>query len=169
MKNIGYLFFFSLVFIGCKESEVHLEHAVVNWHEREIEFHPHDTMESGISYLSVYSQIYSQTEQNTKNLTVTVSMRNTDLTDTTFINGIDYYNTKGELIKSYINQTIYLLPMETIEVIIDEADKTGGTGGNFLFKWQHRPNTSEPLFEAIMISTAGQQGLSFSTTGKRVK
>jgi len=59
--------------------------------------------------------------------------------------------------------------METVEIVIDEKDQEGGTGANFLFDWSIKPNSHEPYFEGVMISTSGQQGLSFTTEGKRVE
>ena len=58
--------------------------------------------------------------------------------------------------------------METVEIVIDQDDNEGGTGANFIFDWKIKPDTNEPLFEAVMISTYGQQGLSFTTTGIRL-
>ena len=58
--------------------------------------------------------------------------------------------------------------METVEIVIDENDKEGGTGANFHFDWRIKPLSNEPLFEAVMISSFGQ-GLSFTTQGKRIK
>ena len=64
---------------------------------------------------------------------------------------------------------MYLTPMETTEIIIDEVDIAGGTGSNFIFEWKIPENCSEPLFEGVMSSTIGQQGLSFTTYAKRIK
>lgn len=122
----------------------------------------------GKSYLSVYPQIYNITEHRRQNLTATVSIRNTSEKDSLFIKRASYYNTKGDLIRSYIASPIYLQPLETIEIVIDERDKEGGTGANFIFDWAKRKQGTEPIFEAVMISTLGQQGLSFLTQGKRI-
>ncbi|MDA0176846.1 DUF3124 domain-containing protein [Mesoflavibacter profundi] len=124
-----------------------------------------DSLKTGHTYLSVYSQIYSTTEHKTHDLTATVSIRNVSTTDTIYIKKADYYNTKGDLIRHYIKQTIFVKPMQTIEIVIDEKDKEGGTGANFMFEWQVDNQTSQPYFEAVMISTSGQQGLSFTTKG----
>ena len=53
--------------------------------------------------------------------------------------------------------------------MIDEVDKEGGTGANFLFEWKLNKKANEPFFEAVMISTSGQQGLSFTTQGRRIE
>lgn len=124
---------------------------------------------SGSTYLSVYPQVYSLSEHKTRNLTVTVSMKNTYLTDSVFITKAQYYNTSGQCIQNYIKTPIYILPMETIEIVIDEVDESGGTGANFIFDWKSNSKFQEPLFEGIMISTSGQQGISFTTQGKRIQ
>jgi len=59
--------------------------------------------------------------------------------------------------------------LETVEIVIDQEDQTGGTGANFIFYWRTCSKKIEPLFEGVMISTYGQQGLSFTTQGKRIK
>jgi hypothetical protein len=77
----------------------------------------------------------------------------------------DYYNTYGDKIRQYLRQPVFLQPMETIEIIIEEEDKEGGSGANFIFDWAMVNEKNPPLFEAVMISTSGQQGLSFTTRG----
>ena len=96
-------------------------------------------------------------------------MRNTSLSDSIYIDKATYYNTSGELIHTYFDQTIFIAPLETVEIVIDEADRSGGTGANFLFDWRIKPGGMEPLFEGVMISTYGAQGLSFTTQGLRIK
>ncbi len=107
-------------------------------------------------------------EHSTHTLTATVSMRNTSLSAPMYVSSARYFNTHGELIRTYFSKPIVLNPMETVEIVIDEDDLEGGTGANFFFEWKAPPNTGEPFFEAVMISTYGQQGLSFTTRGKRV-
>lgn len=124
---------------------------------------------NGKSYLSVYSQIYSGTDSRVKNLCVTVSMRNINTNDTLYIESARYYDSGGNFIQDYLEKSVRLLPLETLEIIIDEVDPSGGTGGNFLFDWKMDSLSIEPKFEAVMISTSGQQGISFVTAGHRIK
>lgn len=145
-------------------SSIHQE----NWENRTIDFKLNDSLISGSTYLSVYSQIYSRSEHRTQDLTVTVSMRNINLTDTVYVFKATYFDTHGKEIRSYLKKPIFLGPMETAEIVIDEIDKEGGTGANFLFDWKVGKNANEPFFEGVMISTSGQQGLSFTTQGKRI-
>lgn len=141
----------------------------VNWENRMLNLPQTDSLRKGMTYLSVYSEVYSLTEHRSQDLTATVSMRNTNRTDTIYINRAEYYDTSGKLIRTYIKRPVFVAPMETVEIIIDENDKMGGSGANFLFDWTIKDGVHEPLFEAVMISTAGSLGLSFVTEGKRLE
>ena len=158
-----------MLLLGCNKekeiSSVNLE----NWYKRTADLTAKDSLEYGKSYLSIYSQIYSMSEHKTHNLTAMASLRNTSDTDSIYILKAFYYDTHGKLIRKYFDFPIYLAPMETTEIIIDEVDTAGGTGSNFIFEWKIPKNCSEPLFEGIMSSTIGQQGLSFTTYAKRIK
>lgn len=168
MKKLVSVILLVFLFSSCeKEKEISSVNPV-NWKKRAVNTLT-DSLIQGTSYLSVYSEIYSQTEHITHDLTATISLRNANRNDTIYIDKAEYFDTQGNSIRSYFNTTIYIAPMETVEIVIDETDREGGTGGNFLFDWKIKPSSTEPLFEAIMISTSGQQGLSFSTAGIRVK
>ncbi|NND51362.1 MAG: DUF3124 domain-containing protein [Flavobacteriaceae bacterium] len=169
MNKILKIIFIALLIQSCQDKVEISSIDSVNWEKRSIKFELSDSLTQGETYLSVYSQIYSQTEHRTHDLTATVSLRNTNREDTIYVNKAEYFDTKGYPIRTYFDKTIFIAPMETVEIIIDEQDQEGGTGANFLFNWTIKPNSNEPFFEAIMISTSGQQGLSFTTFGKRTK
>lgn len=149
-----------------KEFKVHHSH---DWSDRIITLNSNDSLQEGTSYLSVYSEIYSYTAELTFPLTATVSIHNTSLTDSVFLKKADYYNTDGKLIRSYVKSPIYVKPLESLQIVIDETDEEGGTGANFIFDWAVKGDVNEPYFEAVMISTSGQQGMSFTTKGIRTK
>lgn len=168
MKNTFFVIIALALLQACVEPNEISSINRVNWEKRALKYELGDTLTSGTSYLSIYSQIYFQSERRTYDLTATVSMRNTSRKDSIFVDRAEYYDTKGNLIRSYFDHTIIIAPMETVEIVIDELDTQGGTGANFIFDWKTRPGINEPLFEGVMISTAGQQGLSFTTHGQRV-
>lgn len=118
-------------------------------------------------YVPIYSDIYNQTRDSRTLLTATLSIRNTSIRDSLFIRKIDYYNTEGDLVRSYINQTIYLRPMESIDYVIEQQDKAGGSGANFLIDWYSR-KPLHPLFQAVMVGGLGSQAFSFTTEGVEV-
>jgi hypothetical protein len=166
MRN--FIFIASLLFIvsSCKTETLPEEDITpVDWKQRMTKINPADSLTTGSSYLAIYSEVYSVTEHRTINLTATVSLRNISSNDTIFITKSDYYNTEGTLIRTYHKESVFLKPHETIEIIIDEKDTHGGSGANFIFEWAHPKNSHEPVFDAVMISTSGQQGISFTTQG----
>ncbi|WP_417291635.1 DUF3124 domain-containing protein [Corallibacter sp.] len=165
MKHLFIYLLTCIILISCNDTKEISSINPINWQERFIDLSTKDSLTNGSSYLSVYSEIYSMTEHRTINLTATVSLRNISVKDSVFILNADYYNTHGDLIRNYFKKPIYIKPLETLEIIIDEKDSHGGSGANFIFDWKTHPNNSEPHFEAVMISTSGQQGISFTTQG----
>lgn len=139
-----------------------------NWVNKKSDIENFDNYINGKTYLPVYSHIYHIYEHRTFDLTITVSIRNISLTDTVYIIKADYFNTIGENIRQYLKNPIYLRPLETIEIIITERDIEGGSGANFVFEWAITNDKNPPLFEAVMISTQGQQGLSYTTRGVQI-
>ena len=169
MKNHTLLIILSLILLSCNKDKEVSSINVKNWTKRYATINPKDSLEYGKSYLSIYSQIYSVSEHKTHSLTAMVSLRNTSDTDTIYLLKAKYYDTHGKIVRAYFKKPIYLAPLETTEIIIDEVDKNGETGSNFIFEWKIPKDCPEPLFEGIMNSTKGQQGLSFSTQSKRIK
>ncbi|UXP33077.1 DUF3124 domain-containing protein [Reichenbachiella agarivorans] len=151
---------------ACDEQGTRQSHHDLGWTNRVVAKSTLDSLESASSYLSIYSQINSFDRDTKQGLTVTVSMRNIYDADTLYLSGIKSYDTAGELLHTYLTSPIYLLPLETLEIIIDEEEEHGGTGGNFIFDWQAGTGL-EPFFEAVMIRSSGQQGISFTTRGIR--
>lgn len=160
----------AFIIISCNAENEQVKLEEFKWSERRTEIStPDSLMNIGSTYLSIYSQIYSSNDGKVRNLTVTVSMRNVSETDTLYISRAESFNTIGHSIREYAEGTVYVLPMETIEIIIKEKDSQEGTGGNFMFDWQIKKGAPDPIFESVMISTTGQQGISFVTSGKRIK
>ena len=169
MKNIFGFLCAVLLLCSCDvEPEVsHL--APTNWEERTVTTIPGDSLESGKTYLSIYSQIYSRTQHQMHGLTATASIRNTNERDTIYITRAEYFDEKGVSVRTYFDRPIYVAPLESVEIVIDERDREGGAGAKFLFDWQIQPGSLEPLIEGVMVSTSGQQGLSFITFGRRIR
>lgn len=165
MKLFNCILILLLIFTSCQRQTKNSFLEPVNWEEKRASVERINQLKKESTYLSVYSEIYQFSDRQTYDLTATISMRNISSVDTVFIMKADYYNTHGDLIRSYIQKPVYIKPMETIEVVIGQEDKEGGTGANFIFDWAVKENTHEPIFEAVMISTSGQQGLSFTTQG----
>lgn len=162
------LFITLLLTSACGQEKLPVEAKKLDWKERIADVNEDNSLLSGSSYLSVYSSVYMHSENDFKEFSSTVSIRNINKQDTIYINKIEYFNTQGKLVKSFIDNSIYIAPMETVEIVIELSDTEGGTGANFVFDWSILPGANEPLFEAVMISGVGNKGFGFVTHGKKI-
>ena len=111
-------------------------------------------------YVPAYSEVYSASGDHTWGMTVTLSIRNTNVDKPIFIGSVKYFDTNGQLVTEYVESPLRLAPMATIEYVIARNDDRGGTGANFIVRWGAEELVFEPVVEAVMISAAGTQGLS---------
>ena len=86
-------------------------------------------------YVPAYSHIYSGDREKPFLLAVTLSIRNTDPARTITVTRVDYYDTKGARIKTYIDDPILLKPMEATRYVVAENDTAGGSGASFMVAW----------------------------------
>lgn len=119
-------------------------------------------------YVPAYSHIYSGNKEKPFLLTVTLSIRNIDPKHRIRITGVDYYESQGRLIKKYIDKPINLNPLGSLRYVIPEMDESGGSGANFIVKWESNSLANEPIVESIMISTRSGQGISFVSRGQEI-
>lgn len=115
-------------------------------------------------YVPVYSNIYQRSRNDRVLLTSTLSIHNTSDTDTLYINKIDYFDTQGNLVRSFLEEDIYLNTFETLEFVVAENDDSGGSGANFFIEW-YGSNDLNPLFQGVMIGGLGNKSFSFTTEG----
>jgi len=169
MKNIFLLASWTLVLFGCGEKIDEFSSGEFDWAARKTEFPSLDSNKiAGSTYLAVYSEIYERNQHRTYNLTATISIRNISPSESFYLTGTKYYNTQGEHVHTYFDFPVELMPMETIEIIINQDDAHGGTGGNFVIDWISPRADFEPICESVMISASGQQGISFTSRGIRI-
>ena len=62
--------------------------------------------------------------------------------------------------------TLLLLPMESIEFVVEEGENAGGAGANFIIEWAATNYSNQLLNQSIMIGAYRQQGISFFTEAK---
>ena len=125
-------------------------------------------VEGQVVYVPAYSHVYHGDGQPYL-LTVTLSVRNTSLDSEIVVKSVRFFNTKGEQVKSYLEKPVRLPALGTTEVVIDRKDATGGSGANFLVEWYANQPVTEPIIEAVMIDTQGQQGISFARRGSVIR
>lgn len=122
-----------------------------------------------IIYVPAYSHIYSGDRERPFLLTVTLSIRNIDPKHNINITLVDYYETQGKHLRSYLEKQIVLGPLESIRYVIPESDETGGSGANFIVEWKSDIPVNPPIVESIMIGTRSQQGISFTSRGQAIE
>ncbi|HIK46150.1 MAG TPA: DUF3124 domain-containing protein [Leptolyngbyaceae cyanobacterium M65_K2018_010] len=122
-----------------------------------------------VIYVPIYSEIYDLGPNRTFQLAATLSLRNTDRQNPIVITAVDYYDSAGKRVKTYLTDPIQLAPLTSTAVVVHQTDTLGGTGANFLVTWGAAVAVSEPIVEAIMISTASQQGISFVSPGRVIE
>ncbi|HWH62220.1 MAG TPA: DUF3124 domain-containing protein [Ginsengibacter sp.] len=116
-------------------------------------------------YVPIYSHVYILDGTRPLNLAATLSIRSTDFSDSIFISKVDYYNSKGELIKKYLNKILLLKPMHSAAFVVVESNTEGGAGAYFIINWSAKKSISGPLIQAVMLGTALNSGFSFKTDG----
>lgn len=119
-------------------------------------------------YVPAYSHIYSGNRENAFLLTVTLSIRNVDFHHPITITKVDYFETQGRLLRSYLDKPLILQPLESTRYIVPQKDKAGGSGANFIVKWNAAMAVNTPIIESVMIGTQNQQGISFTSRGQAI-
>ena len=129
--------------------------------------------DSGISlstgqtvYVPIYSHIYSGLKGSPFRLAATLSIRNTDPKHFITLVSVKFYDSAGKLVKEYLDKPAELKAMASTRFILTEGDTTGGSGANFLVKWQSQKKVNPPLIEGVMIGTRSGQGISFVSRGQ---
>ena len=140
-----------------------------NWAKNKSEVKPGSTFQGGWMYLPVYSHIYSGTKKSSLLLTATISIRNTSTSEPIVLFEATYYDTYGEIVREYLPHAIELAPLETVELVVNQSDESGGSGANFLFHWGGDSLASKPLIESVMISTESSQGISFTSRAVEIE
>jgi len=122
-----------------------------------------------IIYVPIYSDIYIDKTDPEHLLATTLSIRNTSFNDTLYISKIDYYNTEGGLIRKYIDKTICLNPMGSVNYVVEKEGKTVGSGANFIVELSAKSPDIKPLIQAIMIGGLGHESFLMSMDGYSLK
>ena len=119
-------------------------------------------------YVPLYSHIYADDRYKDKpfDLTATLSFRNTDPKAALILDRVDYYDSHGKKLRSYIDKPVPVDPLASIRYIVPESDRAGGSGAKFLVHWHAEKPVSEPIVESVMIGTQMQQGISFISQGR---
>ena len=123
-----------------------------------------NTFDRKTIYIPVYSHVYISENVYTR-LSITLSIRNSDLLKDLYVESIDYYNTEGKLVKQYIKEPHLLKPLSTVDYVVNLEDMSGGNGAKFLINVASKNKINTPIIQAIMTNTLGNSNLCFLTEG----
>ena len=117
-------------------------------------------------YVPAYSSILTTDAATRYDLAVTLSVRNTDRERPIVLTSVRYVDHDGVVVREDLKRPIRLGPLAAAEFFVTESDSSGGVSASFLVDWVAEQAVSDPLVEAVMISTASGQGLSFTSRGR---
>nr|WP_242024418.1 DUF3124 domain-containing protein [Trichocoleus sp. FACHB-591] len=121
-------------------------------------------------YVPIYSHIYHFNSQDrVMNLSATLSVRNTDLTNPIILTSVRYYNTEGQLLRQDLTGPVELKPLASTDFFVAANDDSGGAGANFIVEWVAEKKVYEPVVEAVMINSSSAQGISFISPARVLK
>lgn len=122
-------------------------------------------------YLPVYSHIWhgdtTSTGLQAKTLvSVSVSIRNTDLTKPIRVVSAQYYDTGGKKLRNYVPTPQVIAPMGTLELFVPRSDDTGGSGANFIIVWRADQPASPPMVEGIHANLPAGRSIAFISSAR---
>ena len=122
-------------------------------------------------YVPVYSHIFvgGGKKKIPFDLTINLSIRNTDPKNTITIVSADYYDSEGNLVKKFTPAPMILNPMASTYYYIAKSDTSGGWGANYIIKWESETEVNEPIIESVTYGSRGTHSLSFVSRGKVIK
>jgi hypothetical protein len=115
-------------------------------------------------YVPVYSNVYSGPKATPFQLAAMLSIHNVDSKHPITILKVDYYDSTGKFIESYIKKPMSLKPFAHTFFYLKEYDTRGGPGANFIVKWHAEKKINQPIVEALMLGT--RAGVSFTSSGR---
>jgi hypothetical protein len=119
-------------------------------------------------YLPIYSHmLYGNLgKKNTASqvlLSALVSIRNTDAKRPLRVLSAKYFDTHGKLLGERVQTPVLLAPLGTLELFVELNDASGGSGANFVIKWEADQLINPPLVESLHANMDGGKAVIFMT------
>lgn len=110
------------------------------------------------------------TDDYSFNVNSTIFIHNTDPDHAINIVKMDFYNTSGKLVETYLQQPMKLNPSAGTRLHVKNT-LTGeeGTVAHFVIQWQADTKVVEPLVRGLLMGARGTRGYSFDTTPRIVQ
>jgi hypothetical protein len=110
------------------------------------------------------------TDEYSFNVNATIFIHNADPDHAINIVKMDFYNTSGKLVETYLQQPLKLNPSAGTRLHVKNT-VTGeeGTAAHFVIQWQADTKVVEPLVRGLLMGARGTRGYSFDTTPRIVQ
>lgn len=115
-------------------------------------------------YVPVYSSIRYFNDKQI-DLSVKISIRNTDPEIPITILSADYFDNHGVSVRRFVEAPVVLPGFGTHELFIKQTELRGDTGANLAVKWSSDRPAAPPLIESVMIGTMGVSNFAFTSRG----
>jgi hypothetical protein len=96
-------------------------------------------------------------------LSALVSIRNTDPRRPLRVLSAKYYDTNGKLLGERVAQPVAVPPFGTLELFVELNDASGGSGANFVIRWDAEAAINPPLVESLHANMDGGKAVVFMT------
>lgn len=96
-------------------------------------------------------------------LSTLVSIRNTDPRRPLRVLSARYFDTAGKLLGERLGGTTVIPPLGTLELFVELNDASGGSGANFLIRWEADQAINPPLVEGLHANMDGGKAVIFMT------
>ena len=93
-------------------------------------------------------------------LSALVSIRSTDPRRPLRVVSARYYDTNGKLLGERVPNPVTIPPLGTLELFIERNDFSGGSGANFVIKWDASAPVNPPMVEALHVNMDGGKAAS---------
>ncbi len=119
-------------------------------------------------YLPIYSHmLYGNLGKSGKAsyvlLSSLVSIRNTDVKRPIRILSAKYFDTNGKQLGERVPTPVIVPPLGTLELFVELNDASGGSGANFIIKWEAGEPLNPPLVESLHVNMDGGKAVIFMT------
>jgi hypothetical protein len=117
-------------------------------------------------YVPAYSSIFISDKAQAFDLAITLSIRNTDRKNSIILTSTQYYDHDGQLVRDYLKKPLRIGPRASIEYFVSERDTSGGISASFFVEWVSAQPVTSPVVESVMVGTASNRGIAFTTPGR---
>ncbi len=117
-------------------------------------------------YVPAYSSVSIADRALRYDLAITLYVRNTDSSTPIVLTAVRYLDHDGRLVREYVKKPVKVAPLAAMDYFVKASDSTGGSAPSFVVEWVANEPANAPIAEAVMVGTAGTQGVSFTTQGK---